>query len=69
MEKAFDFAKLLPLLIPIILIQLALMVASIIDLVRQPKARWLPKWAWVLVIVFVNIVGPIIYLIFGRKEE
>ena len=69
MEKAFDFAKIIPLLIPIILVQLALLVAAIIDLVRQPKTHWLPKWAWALIIIFISIFGPIIYFIFGRKEE
>jgi hypothetical protein len=68
MEKTFDFAKIIPLLIPILLVQLALLIAAIIDLVRQPKVRG-PKWAWALVILFVNIFGPIIYFLFGRKEE
>jgi len=68
MEKAFDFTKLIPLLIPILLVQIALLVAAIVDLIRQPKTRG-PKWVWVLVIVFVNIFGPIIYFIFGRQEE
>lgn len=68
MESTFDFAKIIPLLIPILLLQLGLLIAAIIDLVRQPKVRG-PKWVWVLVIVFVNIFGPIIYFLFGRKEE
>ncbi len=68
MEKGFDFARLIPLLIPILLLQLGLLIAAIIDLARQPKVRG-PKWAWALVIIFVNIFGPIIYFLFGRKEE
>jgi hypothetical protein len=68
MDSTFDFAKYIPLLIPILLLQLGLLIAAIIDLVRQPKVRG-PKWVWALVIVFVNIFGPIIYFLFGRKEE
>jgi hypothetical protein len=68
MDNSIDLTKLIPLLIPILLVQIALLVAAIIDLVRQPKTRG-PKWVWVLVIVFVNIFGPIIYFFFGRKEE
>jgi hypothetical protein len=68
MENTFDLAKVLPILTPIILLQIVLLVAAIIDLIRQPKVRG-PKWVWALVIVFVNIFGPIIYFLFGRKEE
>lgn len=68
MDNTIDLTKLIPLLIPILLVQIALLVAAIVDLIRQPKTRG-PKWVWVLVIVFVNIFGPIIYFIFGRQEE
>lgn len=68
MENAVDLSKLIPLLIPIVLIQIGLLIAALVDLTRQPQTRG-PKWAWALVIVLVNIFGPIIYFIFGRKEE
>ena len=58
----------LPLLIPIILIQLGLLITALVDLVRRPHTRG-PKWVWALVILFVNIIGPIVYFVAGRKEE
>jgi uncharacterized membrane protein YhaH (DUF805 family) len=58
----------LPLLIPIVLIELALLVAALVDLIRREKTRG-PKWAWVLVIVLINFIGPIVYFIAGRKDE
>jgi hypothetical protein len=58
----------LPLLIPVVLIELGLMVTALVDLIRRPQARG-PKWAWALVIVLINFIGPIIYFIVGRKEE
>jgi hypothetical protein len=63
-----EILKYLPLLIPLLLIQLGLMVFAIIDLVRREKTRG-PKWVWALVIVFVNFIGPILYFIIGREEE
>jgi len=57
----------LPLLIPIIVIELGLMIAALVDLVRRPATRG-PKWVWVLVILFVNFIGPILYFIIGREE-
>ncbi len=57
----------LPLLIPILLIQLALIIFALADLIRREQTRG-PKWLWVLIILFVNIIGPIIYLLLGREE-
>lgn len=58
----------LPLLIPLVILQLILMIAALIDLARREQTRG-PKWVWVLVIVFVNLIGPIIYFVAGRQEE
>ena len=58
----------LPLLIPIVLVELALMITALVDLIRRRQTRG-PKWAWVLVIVFINIIGPIVYFVAGRKED
>ena len=57
----------LPLLIPILIIQLVLIVFALTDLVRRERTRG-PKWVWVLVILFVNMIGPIVYLLLGREE-
>lgn len=60
-------SELLPFLIPVILLQIALMVVALVDLVRRERTRG-PKWAWALVIVFFNLIGPVVYLLFGREE-
>lgn len=57
-----------PLLIPIILIQLALVIAALWDLIRREKTRG-SKWLWVIVILFLNTLGPIIYFLVGRDDE
>jgi len=59
--------QLLPFIIPIALIQLALIVVALIDLARRERTRG-PKWVWVLVIILVNFIGPIAYFIIGREE-
>jgi len=40
---------------------------ALMDVARREKTRG-PKWMWVLVILFVNLIGPVAYLIFGREE-
>jgi hypothetical protein len=67
-ETGTDTLKaLLPFLIPILLLELALLVVALVDLIRRERTRG-PKWAWALVIVLINIIGPIAYLLFGREE-
>ena len=58
----------LPLLIPVVLIELGLMVIALVDLIRRSQTHG-PKWVWALVIVLVNFIGPIIYFVAGRKNE
>lgn len=57
----------LPLLIPIFLIQLVLIAFALLDLSRRDSTRG-PKWVWVLVILFINMIGPIVYFLVGRDE-
>ena len=62
--------QILALLAPIVVIQFGLMLAAIIDLEREERrVRGRSKLVWVLVIVFVNVIGPIVYFLAGREEE
>ena len=62
-----SLSELLPLLVPIILLQIGLIIVALRDLIRRERTKG-PKWAWALVILFVNLFGPIIYLLIGREE-
>ena len=66
-EELEAVLKWLPLLVPIILIQYGLLIVALIDVLRRERTRG-PKWAWILVIVLVNLIGPIVYFLFGREE-
>lgn len=52
---------------PIIVIQLILLIIALIDLSKINQTNG-PKWLWAIIIIFVNILGPIIYFVFGRKQ-
>lgn len=64
-----DFAS-IPwmLILPLIIVQLILVVVALVDLVKVPNTNG-PKWMWAIIIVIVNIIGPIIYFIVGRRNE
>ncbi|GGF24381.1 MULTISPECIES: PLD nuclease N-terminal domain-containing protein [Halobacillus] len=55
------------LLAPIIIIQLILVVTALVSLAKTQYTNG-PKWLWVLIILFFNILGPIAYFIFGRDD-
>ncbi len=59
--------SLIPFLLPIVLLQLGLIVFALVDLIRRERTKG-PKWVWALVIIFVNLIGPIVYLVVGREE-
>lgn len=63
--------KWLPLLIPLIIIELVLIVVALIDLIRRDSRQVLGgnKLIWVLIILLISTLGPICYLVLGRKEE
>lgn len=63
-----EIKEYLPLLAPILLIQLLLIVAALYDLTRRHTTRG-PKWVWVLIILFINLIGPIAYFVVGREDE
>ncbi|MDD2471440.1 MAG: PLD nuclease N-terminal domain-containing protein [Dehalococcoidales bacterium] len=61
--------EILPFLIPLVLIQLALMVIALIDLLKREYVTGNNKVLWLIVILVINLVGPILYLLLGRKEK
>lgn len=61
--------SILPLLIPAAVLQLTLLLIAIIHLIRHQETRNLNVWAWGAIIIFVNIIGPLLYLLIGRGEE
>jgi len=63
-----NFQQYLPLIIPLVLIQLVLMVTALLDLYKREKTRG-PKWLWVIIIIFGELIGPIVYFTVGRLEE
>jgi hypothetical protein len=54
-----------------IVIELVLLVVCLMDAVQTPEGsmRNLPKWAWVVLIIVVPIVGPVAWLVAGRPRR
>lgn len=53
---------------PFIIIQGILIIVALVDWSRVDRFNG-PKWMWFFIIIFINIIGPILYFIFGRSAD
>jgi hypothetical protein len=61
--------NILSIIWPLIILEIALLGFALYDLVKKGKTKNLSILIWILIIVFINIFGPIAYFLFGRSEE
>lgn len=54
-------------IVPIIVLQFVLMTIALISCMKEENTKG-PKWVWVLVIIFVNLLGPVLYFVIGRRS-
>ena len=64
-----ELMEYLPFLIPIILVELALMLTALIHVLKHPKYRFGNRVLWIVIVVALQIIGPILYFTVGRGEE
>ena len=65
-----DQTLIILLLLPILVIELVLIVVALRDLLRpERRVRGDSKLMWGLLIVFIGMLGPILYLTVGREQE
>ncbi|MDH6372376.1 transcriptional regulator [Paenibacillus sp. VTT E-133280] len=55
------------LIMPLIILQALLAIIGLISLAKADKVRG-PKWLWIIVIIFGNILGSVAYFTIGRKD-
>ncbi len=56
------------ILSPLILLQLSLAVYCGIKIFKEGVQN-LNKWAWFSICLFVNVIGPVLFLLVGRKKD
>lgn len=61
-------SDLLIMLIPVIILQFTLMVVSLVHILRHDTYKVGTRLIWVLVVIFINFLGPILYFAIGRDE-
>lgn len=68
MNNTQFFLDNLPIFIPLILLQLGLMVTALLHVLKHPHYRFGNRIFWIIVVVFFQIIGPVVYFVFGRGE-
>lgn len=63
-----NISNLLPILIPLGILNLGLTVASLIHILTHKTYRYGNRVLWVI-LSFVNIIGPVLYFTIGRGDE
>lgn len=61
--------EMLPFLVPLLILELLLMLVALVHVFKHTHYRFGNRVMWVLVVVFITIVGPVVYLTFGRADE
>ncbi len=52
----------------LVVVELVLLISALVSIARRPAESLNgPKWLWVVLVLFVNTVGPIIYFLVARK--
>jgi hypothetical protein len=65
-----DLGLILAIVIPLLVVQVALMIVALRDLLRPDRrVRGGDKRIWIIVIVLGELIGPLVYLAFGRVDE
>ena len=60
---------LLLIIVPLIAIQVLLLIWGLFDLTRpERRVKGDSKVLWALVMILINLVGPVAYFLFGREE-
>lgn len=61
--------RILPLLIPILIVDLALAIIAVVHVLRHPHYRFGNKIMWLVIAIALLLFGPVIYFVFGKGED
>jgi hypothetical protein len=55
----------------VVVVQVGLLVAALVDLLRRPDEAVTGgrRWVWVVVVVLVQTIGPLVYFAAGRRPR
>ena len=64
-----DLKEYLPFIIPLAVLQLGLMIAALVSIFKHKTYKTGNRAVWVIVTLFVSMIGPILYFVLGKEED
>lgn len=64
-----EIIKYLPFLIPILVLEWVLALVALVHVLKHPQYKFGNKIMWVLIVLLVQIIGPILYFAAGKGDE
>jgi hypothetical protein len=64
-----EILEILPFLIPLALAQYGLMAYALYHIFTHSNYKRGSRVIWVIVSLFVNFIGPILYFVFGKEDN
>ncbi len=64
-----ELKEYLPVLIPVIILQLALMIIAVVHVLKHRKYKFGNMAIWLVLVILIQYIGPILYFTVGRGEE
>jgi hypothetical protein len=68
MFEEMALLEIIKLLAPIIIMEVLLIGFCLYRLTKD-RVKFLPKWAWALIIIFIQFIGGIGFLLIGRERD
>ncbi|WP_240644632.1 PLD nuclease N-terminal domain-containing protein [Paenibacillus paeoniae] len=68
MKETMELSQWMGLIVPLVLLQLLLMIIALVLCVKAEETRG-PKWMWALIIILGQLLGPIAFFLFGRRNQ
>ena len=59
----------LPFLILLVIAEFALAMTALIHVLKHPNYRFGNKVMWIVIVLLIQIIGPVVYFLIGRGEE
>jgi len=64
-----EILKYLPFIVPILLVEWGLLITALIHVIKHKKYRFGNQVMWIVIVVLLQILGPILYFTIGRGDE
>lgn len=56
------------MILPLIILQLTLMIVALVHILRHDNYKTGNRILWIFIVIFLNLLGPILYFAIGRGE-